>query len=46
VAGIGYAFEWGEVVLDYRYLSYSQDDGKLVEELSLGGGALGATFHF
>ena len=46
VAGIGYAFKWGDVILDYRYLYYSQDDGKLIDNLSFGGLALGANFRF
>lgn len=44
-AGIGYAFGWGDVVLDYRYLYYSQDD-EAIDNLSLGGLALGAVFRF
>jgi opacity protein-like surface antigen len=45
-AGVGYAFKWGDVILDYRYLYYSQDDGKLIDNLSFGGLALGANFRF
>ena len=45
-AGIGYAFRWGDVILDYRYLYYSQNDDKLVDSLSFGGLALGANFRF
>lgn len=45
-AGIGYAFKWGDVILDYRYLYYSQDDDKLIDNLSFGGLALGANFRF
>jgi hypothetical protein len=46
VAGIGYAFKWGDVILDYRYLYYSQDDDKLIDNLSFGGLALGVNFRF
>lgn len=45
VAGIGYAFKWGDVLLDYRYLYYSQDN-KVVDNISFGGLALGANFRF
>ena len=45
-AGIGYAFKWGELLLDYRYLSYSQGGNKLIDDLSFGGLALGANFRF
>jgi hypothetical protein len=47
LAGIGYAFKWGDVVLDYRYLSYDQDgNDKLIDKMSFGGLALGANFRF
>lgn len=46
VAGIGYAFKWGDLVVDYRYLYYSQDDDKLLDNLSFGGLAIGANFRF
>jgi hypothetical protein len=45
-AGIGYAFKWGQVLFDYRYLYYSQSGDKLIDTLSLGGFALGANFRF
>jgi len=46
MAGVGYAFKWGEVVLDYRYLYYSQDGDRLIDNISFGGFALGANFKF
>ena len=46
VAGIGYAYNWGEVILHYRYLYDSQSGDKLIDNLSLGGFALGANFRF
>lgn len=47
VAGLGYAFKWGDVVLDYRYLYYSQDgDNKLIDNLSFAGLGLGVNFRF
>ena len=46
VAGVGYAFKWGEVILDYRYLYYSQSGDKLIDNVSFGGFALGANFRF
>jgi hypothetical protein len=45
-AGLGYAFKWGEVVLDYRYLHYGQSGDKLLEDISFGGFGLGANIHF
>ena len=46
LAGVGYAFHWGNVLLDYRYLYYDQDDDELVDDLSFGGLALGVNFNF
>jgi opacity protein-like surface antigen len=45
-AGVGYAFKWGEVLFDYRYLYYSQSDDKLIDNLSFGGFGLGVNFRF
>ena len=46
LAGVGYAFKWGDLNLDYRYLYYSQNDDKLIDNISFGGLALGANFRF
>jgi hypothetical protein len=45
-AGIGYAFKWGDVLLDYRYLYYSQGGDKLIDDMNFGGFALGVNFRF
>jgi len=45
-AGIGYAFRWGDIIFDYRYLYYSQGGDKLIDNVSFGGFALGANFRF
>jgi hypothetical protein len=45
-AGVGYAFRWGEIILDYRYLYYSQSGDKFIDNISFGGFALGANFRF
>ena len=46
MAGVGYAYHWGDVVLAYRYLSYEQGGNKLIEDFRLGGLALGVNFRF
>ena len=46
LAGIGYAFKWGDVLLAWRHLSYEQKDSKPIQELQMSGAALGVTFHF
>lgn len=45
-SGLGYAFKWGDVRLDYRHLAYEQDGDKLLQKIELGGFALGANFRF
>ena len=45
-AGIGYRFDWGDVVLAYRNLSYSTSGDEIVEDLRMAGPALGATFRW
>ena len=44
--GIGYAFDWGDLAVTYRYLAYDMNDRKLLQSVSFGGVALGAGFHF
>lgn len=44
--GVGYAFRWGDLQLAYRYLHYDADENKLLDDISIMGPALGATFHF
>jgi len=45
-AGFGYAFDWGDVSLMYRYLSYEQGGDKLLQDIAFGGGMLGVTVRF
>ena len=45
-AGIGHAFKWGDVRLDYRYMSFDRNDDKLIQGLDMGGLALGVNFVF
>jgi hypothetical protein len=43
-AGVGYAYSWGDVRLDYRYMAFDGD--KLIQALDMGGLALGVNFVF
>lgn len=45
-AGVGYAFDWGEVSLMYRYLAYNQGGDKLLQDIAFGGAKLGVAFRF
>ena len=44
--GVGYRFDWGDVVLAYRNLYYSTDEDKVIEDLRMAVPALGATFRW
>jgi hypothetical protein len=46
VAGIGYAFRWGEVVAAWRYLDYDFKSGTRIESLNLNGPAIGVAFRW
>lgn len=46
MAGIGYKFNWGDVLLAYRHLYYDQKGDKLIQDMRFSGPALGATFRF
>jgi hypothetical protein len=46
MAGIGYTFKWGDVLLAYRHLYYDQKDDKLIQDMRFSGPALGASFRF
>lgn len=45
-AGVGYAFDWGEVSLMYRYLAYDQGGDRLLQDIDFGGPKLGVAFRF
>jgi hypothetical protein len=44
--GVGYAFDWGDVVTVWRYLDYNVSSGHTVESLDMSGAAIGVTFRF
>lgn len=46
MTGIGYSFRWGEALLAYRQLYYDQKGGKLLQDISFSGPALGVSFRF
>ena len=45
IAGIGYAFGWGETVAAWRYLDYDLDSGSPVADINFNGPAIGVTFR-
>jgi len=46
VAGIGYSFHWGDVLLTYRYLDFNAKSGKSITNLSMSGPMLGVALHW
>jgi hypothetical protein len=42
--GVGYRFDWGNLLVGYRNISYYPSSSRILEELRLGGPLLGATF--
>jgi hypothetical protein len=46
IAGIGYAFGWGETVAAWRYLSYELDSGSPIADINFNGPAIGVAFRW
>ena len=46
VAGIEYRYNWGDLQLMYRYTYYDMKSDKLLQNVSLGGPAIGVNFRF
>ena len=46
MAGVGYKFDWGDVLLTYRYLHYDYDSDFPLANLDVSGPLLGAKFRF
>lgn len=46
MAGVSYAYGWGDLVFAYRHLAYDQSSNKLLQDFSFSGPGVGATFSF
>jgi len=46
VAGLGYAFGWGEIVAAWRHLYYDMPSGSAIDDISFSGPAAGVTFRW
>ena len=46
MAGLSYAFGWGDLVFAYRHLSYDQDANSLLQDFNFSGPGIGGTFRF
>jgi len=45
-AGVGYRFDWGDLLLTYRYVYYDKGNENLIQELDMYGPKVGVVFHF
>ncbi|MFO1398127.1 MAG: hypothetical protein U1F48_13785 [Burkholderiales bacterium] len=45
-AGLGYRFDWGSVILVYKNLYYNASSGQTVENVTMGGPAIGVNFRW
>jgi hypothetical protein len=46
MAGVGYAFHWGELTAVWRYLDHDLGSSSPIQSLTLSGPAIGARFRF
>ena len=46
MAGVGYKFKWGDMLLTYRDLDYEFKSGFVMKDMTTSGVALGAKFSF
>jgi len=46
IAGLGYAFHWGEVVAAWRYLYYDLSSDEPIKDMNFSGPAIGVTFRW
>lgn len=46
MAGVGYAFGWGDVVGAWRYVDYRMKSGRPIDTLNFSGPSIAAVFHW
>jgi hypothetical protein len=46
IAGVGYAFDWGEVSVRWRHLDYRFKSGEALQDLRFDGPLAGVAFHW
>jgi hypothetical protein len=46
VGGLGYSFQWGDIVASWRYLDYEMKSGNAIETLSFNGPSISAVFRW
>jgi hypothetical protein len=46
IAGVGYAFRWGEVIASWRYLDYNLKSSQRIESVNFNGPVIGVAFRW
>lgn len=46
MTGIGYAFQWGDVIAGWRYLDYRMKGGRPIQDMGLSGGLLAVAMRW
>jgi hypothetical protein len=46
MAGLGYSFSWGDVLVAWRYLDYDMKSGETIESLNFNGPLIAAVFRW
>ncbi len=46
VGGVGYSFQWGDVVASWRYLDYEMKSGNAIQSLTFNGPSVSAVFRW
>lgn len=46
LGGVGYSFQWGDVVASWRYLDYEMKSGNAIESLTFNGPSISAVFRW
>lgn len=46
MAGVGYAFGWGDLFASWRHIEYDMEEGEVLDSLAFSGPAFAAVFHW
>ncbi len=46
LVGLGYRFDWGDLVLAFRTINYATTGDEVLQDMNMHGPALGVTFHW
>jgi hypothetical protein len=46
IIGLGYKYSWGDIFAVWRYIDYKMPSDKVVQDLTLNGGAIGVSFRW